>query len=202
MTDPEHDEQPLSDEWRDGNGSEEGTPADVPFYNWDDDEDTEEDEPVPAWRRPLIVGVAAVTALALALIPLYNVIFARTVAENGLEVCGFDYCVVQEAVRADGLDLTMSSLANTFLDEQEARALAGELTDFLGIEPVGLRVVTDLDGPHGGVYDPATRSISIESPARAWTVLHEVAHAVETGHGEGFTEVVIDLATFLDETTR
>lgn len=202
MTGPEHDEQPLPDEWRDGNGSEEGAPAEFPFDDWDDDEDIEEDEPVPAWRRPLIVGVAAVTALALALIPLYNVIFARTVAENGLEVCGFDYCVVQEAVRAAGLDLTMSSLANTFLDEQEARALAGELTDFLGIEPVGLRVVTDLDGRLGGVYDPATRSISIESPARAWTVLHEVAHAVETGHGEGFTEVVIDLATFLDETTR
>jgi hypothetical protein len=202
VTGPEHDEQPVSDEWGDEVGSEDGAPPDFPFDDWDDEDDHPDDaDPAPAWRRPLIVGVSVVTALALALIPLYNVIFARTIAENGLEVCGFDYCVVQEAVQAAGLELTMSALANTFLDEEEARALGGEFTAYLGIEPVGLRVVTELERRLGGVYDPSTRTISIESPARAWTVLHEVAHAVETGHGEAFAGVVIDLAAWWEETS-
>ena len=197
VTGSEHDDQPPSDEW--GEDPFGDVPDGFPFDDWDDDEDLEGDEPAPAWRRPLIIGVSVVTALALALVPLYNVIFARTIADNGLEVCGFDYCVVQEAVRDAGLELTMSALANTFLDEEEARAFARDLTDYLGIEAVGLRVVPDLDGRIGGVYDPTTRSISIESPARSWTVLHEVAHAVETGHGEAFRDLVIELARWVGE---
>ncbi len=165
------------------------------------DEGSEDDEPAPAWRRPVLVAVAIVTAIALASVPIYNVIFARSVADNGLEVCGFDYCVVQEAVRDAGLDSTMSALAHTFLDEAEARAFADELTDHLGIDRIGLVVATRLEGRLGGVYEPSTRSISIESPARAWTVLHEVAHAVQAGHGEAFQEVVIDLAEW-SETSR
>ncbi|HEU4895458.1 MAG TPA: hypothetical protein VFT85_06445, partial [Acidimicrobiia bacterium] len=206
MTGPEHGEHPLSEgddePWAEGPpppGDSDESWVEGWDKGWGDEEGTEDDDAAPAWRRPLIVGVSVVTALALALIPLYNVIFARTVADNGLEVCGFDYCVVQEAVRDAGLDLTMSALANTYLDEEEARALAGELTDYLGIDPVGLRVVPDLDGRLGGVYDPSNRSIAIESPARAWTVLHEVAHAVETGHGEAFVDVVIELAAWLEK---
>jgi predicted metal-dependent hydrolase len=106
---------------------------------------------------------------------------------------------VQEAVRDAGLELTMSALANTFLDEEEARAFARDLTNYLGIEAIGLRVVPDLEGRIGGVYDPTTRSISIESPARSWTVLHEVAHAVENGHGEAFRDVVIELAGWVGD---
>lgn len=199
MTGSEHDEQLPSDEGGDDPGTLGDVPDGFPFDDWDVDEDLEGDEPSPAWRRPLIIGVSVVTALAMALVPLYNVIFARTIAENGLEVCGFDYCVVQEAVRAAGLEPTMSALANTFLDEEEARAFAGDLTDYLGIDTVGLRVVSDLDGRLGGVYDPTTRSISIESPARSWTVLHEVAHAVETGHSEAFRDVVLELAGWVAE---
>lgn len=167
------------------------------FDAWDTDE--EDLEPArPTWRRPVLIAVAAVTAIAMALVPIYNVFFATRVADNGLEVCGFDYCIVQESVREAGLDLTMSRLTNTFLDEGEARALADELTDYLGVAPVGLMVVQDLDGRLGGVYDRSERSISIESPARAWTVLHEVAHAVEPGHDEDFQEVVIDLTAYMD----
>lgn len=151
----------------------------------------------PTWRKPVLIAVATITAIAMALIPIYNVVFATRVADNGLEICGFDYCVVQEAVRGAGLDLTMSRLANTILVESEARDLANELTDYLGTSPVGLSVVEDLDGRLGGLYDPGARSISIESPARAWTVLHEVAHAVESGHGPGFRDVLIDLASYL-----
>ncbi len=172
--------------------------------DWDpDDWDGEEEalEPVtPSWRRPVLISVAVITALAMALVPLYNVFFARTVADNGLEVCGFDYCVVQDGVREAGLDLTMSRLSNTFLEESEARALANDLTDFLGVEPIGLFVVQELDGRLGGVYDRTERAISIESPARAWTVLHEVAHAVESGHGEEYLAVVVDLAAHLEGT--
>ncbi len=164
---------------------------------WFDDESAQ--EPLaPGWRRPLLIGVAVVTVIALALIPVYNFFGARPVADNGLEVCGFDYCVVQEAVTAAGLDQKMSLLANTFLDEAAARSFALELTDYLDVDPVGLAVVERLEGRVGGFYDPAARSIQIESPARAWTVLHEVAHAVESGHGEAFRAVVIDLTGFAD----
>lgn len=156
--------------------------------------------PPPLWRRPVLITVAAVTAVAMALVPLYNVIFARSVADNGLEICGFDYCVVQEAMRTSGVDLIMSGLANTFLDDEAARGLANEAADYLDVAPVGLQVVDDLEGRLGGVYDRETRSILIERPARAWTVLHEVAHAIEPGHGEAFQEVLADLTRWADQT--
>lgn len=195
MTGPENDDQLHSDRF-----DELSLHDDPALADWDDDEEYEDDEPVSTWRRPLIVGVAVVTVIALAMIPIYNVVTARTVADNGLEVCGFDYCIVQDAVQAAGLDLTMSALANTYLDEDEARAFADELITHLGIEPVSLTVVTDLEGRLGGVYEPETRSIAIESPARAWTVLHEVGHAAQSGHGEEFQAVVIELAGWVGTT--
>ena len=167
------------------------------FEDWDlEDEDSEPLSP-PPWRKPLLIAVAALTAVAMALVPLYNVVFAPTIADNGLEVCGFDYCVVQDAVREAGVDLVMGSLSTSFLDEQEAQDLADRLTEHLDIDPIRLHVVQDLDGRLGGFYDSERRAISIERPARAWTVLHEVAHAVETGHEEPFQEVVVDLASWL-----
>lgn len=170
-----------------------------PFDEWGDwDDENDEIEGPPPWRRPLLIAVAALTAAAMAMVPLYNVFSARTVADNGLEVCGFDYCVVQEAAVAAGVDPVMSRLWNTFLDEEAARELAAELTDHLGIDPVGLRLVDDLEGRLGGVYDPESRSIQIAHPARAWTVLHEVAHAVENGHGPEFQELVVELARWVD----
>lgn len=173
---------------------------DFDFYHEHWDAEEQEVEPVLSqlWRRPLLTAVAAVTALAMAIVPLSNVLGGRSVAENGLEVCGLDYCVVQEAVLGAGLDLAMSNLSNTFLDDGEARLLAGELTGHLGAGPVGLQVVEDLEGRHAGLYDPGTRSISIERPARAWTVVHEVAHIIESGHGPDFQDVVIELTTWLE----
>ena len=174
------DDLPLDDEWRD----------------WEDQ--YEPIEAAPTWRKPVLIAVAAVTAIALAMVPLYNVFRARTVANNGLEVCGFDYCVVQEAAVDAGVDLVMSQLWNTFVDQEAARDFAAEITDHLGVDPVGLQVVEDLEGRLGGVYDAESRSIQIAHPARAWTVLHEVAHAVETGHGPEFRELVIELARWVD----
>lgn len=178
---------------------ETGPGEDTPFEEWADwDGEPEPVEAAPTWRKPVLIVVAAITALAMAMVPLYNVFRAPTVADNGLEVCGFDYCVVQEAAVDAGVDLVMSRLWNTPVDQESARRFAAELTDYLGIDPVGLQVVDDLDGRLGGVYDSESRSIRIERPARAWTVLHEVAHAVESGHGPDFRELVIDLARWVD----
>lgn len=173
-----------------------------PFEEWEEgwdleDEDLEPIEP-PPWRKPLLIAVAALTAVAMAIVPLYNVFFARTVADNGLEVCGFDYCVVVEAVRDAGLNLTMSRLANTFLDDSETLELVEAATDYLGVAPVALEVVDDLEGRLGGVYDPANRVIRIERPSRAWIVLHEVAHVDAGGHDGDFQRVLIELARWAD----
>lgn len=161
---------------------------------WNEEEEPDLD-PSPVWRRPFLIGIAAVTALALALVPIYNVFIGSNLADNGLEICGFDYCVVEEAVRDAGLGAEMSRLFNTILTDEESVALALQLTEHLDLEPVELVIVDDLEGQIGGVYDPASRSVTIERPARAWTVLHEVAHVRETGHDVAFQEVVIQLTT-------
>ena len=171
------------------------------FDGWDAED---ESEPIvkPPWRRGVIIAVAVITVVAMATVPLYNLINgARTpVADNGLEVCGFDYCVVQDAVRAAGLDLAMSRFSNMFLDSEEAARLADLLTERLGIQPVSVVVVDRIDGPVGGQYDPETRTVLLERPVRAWTILHEVSHAGAFGHGEDFQRVLIDLTDWLDQT--
>lgn len=178
---------------------EQGPADEFPFEEgWEDEYEEIGPAASPGWRRPVLVAVAAVTALAMTMVPVYNVFFSRTIADNGLEVCGFDYCVVQEAAVEAGVDGVMSRLWNTFVDQERARSFAGELTDYLDINPVGLQMVDDLEGQLGGVYDADARSIRIARPARAWTVLHEVAHAVETGHGPEFQELVVDLARWVE----
>lgn len=179
MIDPDHHDEELFDEW------------DLT------DEDLEPLAP-PPWRKPLLIGVAVITTLALAVLPLYNVFAGRPVADNGLEICGFDYCIVQDAMRDSEAGPVMSRLANIYLDDESARELVNQATAHLDVDPVGLRVVDGLEGRLGGTYDPTTRVITIERPARAWTVLHEVAHAVETGHAEGYQEVLVGLARWAD----
>ena len=90
------------------------------FEEWDLENEDDEELAPPRWRRSLIIGVAVITVVAMALVPLYNLIDSsqRAVAENGLEVCGFDYCIVQGEVRASGLDLAMSRFSNTYLDDE------------------------------------------------------------------------------------
>ena len=124
----------------------------------------------PPWRRRLLWIVAAVTAVALALVPLSNLLQGGepTVADNGLEVCGFDYCIVQDGVRAAGMDLAMARLANVYLDDEEAEQLVNVLVARLGAAPVDLEVVDRLDRQIEGQYDPVSRTIFIERPARAW----------------------------------
>ena len=171
--------------------------------DWDHEDDNDEGQlDPPIWRRPLIIGVALLTAVAMALVPLYNLVGGggRAVADNGLEVCGFDYCVVQAEIRSTGLDLAMSRFSNIYLDDEGATRLADLLVGYLNIQPVSVVVVDRLEGRVGGLYDPPTRTILIERPARAWTVLHEVSHAVASGHGDDFLAAVLDLTEWLDST--
>lgn len=162
-----------------------------------DELDVTPDEPVqaPAWRRRVIVAVAAIAAAALLGTQAWNLIArgAPPVAENGLEICGFDYCTVQEAIRAGGLGREMARLASSYVGEAEARALAAQLTDELGVGSVEVVIVGRLDGLTAGQYSPGTRTISLEAPVRAWIVYHEVAHTVAGGHGDDFVGVLEQL---------
>jgi len=181
---------------------------DEPFFDeadlaeWEFEDDEGEELTPPAWRRPAIIGVALLTVVAMALVPMYNLINGgqRTVADNGLEVCGFDYCVVQDEVRASGLDLAMSRFSTFYLDDDAATRLADLLVDYLGVQSVSTVVLDNLDGRREGQYDPTTRTILIERPARAWTVLHEVTHTVAPGHGADFSAALVDLTAWLDST--
>ena len=175
-------------------------PNEFPFDDsfWEDEEQVEESIR-PAWRRRVLIGVALVVAASLLLVPLYNVFESRgaAIAENGLAICGYDYCVVNEAVVAADLDLVQSRLANSILDDGSAGQLVDELARHLDLQPLELRIVDDLEGRLGGFYDSRSRVIVIERPVNAWVVLHEVAHAKAAGHGPEFQAVVVDLAMWI-----
>lgn len=176
--------------------------VDDPYFDEFDleafDETEEDSDPIaPPWRRPLLIGIAALTAAAMLLIPMYNVLRGQQVADNGLEVCGFDYCIVQDAMIAAGLNEEMSRLANTFLDDDEAEILASALLERIGERDVSFQIVGRLDGEIKGQFDPDTRTILVERPVRAWIVVHEVAHAEAPGHEEGFREALIELTEWI-----
>ena len=169
------------------------------FDGWDSEEEDFDAPAPPRWRRPVVVLLAGLVAVSLALLPLRGLFDGSNppIAESGLEICGYDYCTVRDAMAEAGLDLEVSRLANTLLDDDQAAELADELTRFLGIDDVEVAVVDELGGRLGGVYDPAARSILIERPASAWVVAHEVAHAVAPGHGDEFKEVVIAMVNWM-----
>lgn len=175
---------------------------DEPYFEEFDIEDFEIDgeqsEPIaPSWRRPLLIGVAAVTAAAMLLIPMYNLLRGNQIADNGLEVCGFDYCIVQDAVVAAGLNEEMSRLANTFLDDDEANTFVTALLGHIGERDVSFVIVDRLDGDIKGQFDPGSRTIVVERPVRAWILVHEVAHVEAAGHGEEFKTALIDLTEWI-----
>jgi hypothetical protein len=152
-----------------------------------------------ASRRWILWLVAAVTAISLSIVPLYN-LFDRAqpqIAANGLEVCGFDYCEVQDGMRSLGAEQAMSRLSTTFLSDESAASLVASLVADLGEPPVALVMVDRLDGQIAGQYDSDLRTIYIERPATAWLVAHEVAHVLEGGHGKAFQELLAQLANDL-----
>ena len=150
-------------------------------------------------RRWIIWLVAAITAAVLAILPLYSLFDRATpqIADNGLEVCGFDYCVVQQAMRDQGVDGEMVQLANIYLNDSDAALLVDQLVAGLGEEPVGLVLVDRISGDIAGQYDPTMRTITIERPVTAWIVAHEVAHVVSAGHDSEFQETLAGLALTL-----
>lgn len=154
----------------------------------------------PGWRRPLLIAVAVVTLVALAMVPVYNLIDRGQprVADNGLEVCGFDYCLIQDVVTDAGLDLSMSRLSTTFLSDDEAAAFTAALLDHVGEAGVDFEMVDRLDGDIEGQFSPAANLIQVERPARAWIVLHEVAHVGTDDHGESFQRRLIELTEWVD----
>lgn len=148
----------------------------------------------------MITAIGVLVAAAMLAGPVWNT-FDRAnppLSDSGLELCGFDYCVVQDAVREAGLGVTMSRLANSYLDEADARGFATDLLAYLGEEAVSVEVV---DGRIAGQYRGTERLILLERPVRAWIVLHEVAHVVASGHGEVFQEAIIDLARHVETTS-
>ena len=149
----------------------------------------------PFRRRRIAIVVAALVALAMAAVPLWNVIDrgAPPVADSGLEICGWDYCRVQDRIRGIGLGEEMSALAHTFLTDGEAEAYAHDLVEWLGQDPVRVRIVDRLDGRIAGQFSSSTRTIRLERPVRAWIVVHEVAHTVAGGHAESFVEALRSL---------
>ena len=170
------------------------------FDGWEeDDEPTPEELARSVWRRRVILVVAVITVVAMAAIPVFNLIDqgSRPVADNGLEVCGFDYCEVQDAVRAAGFGPEMVLLSTTYLSDGDAADLADAMIDYLGEDPVTFEVVDRLDWRIKGQYEPDTRTIRVERPVSAWIVLHEVAHVPTSGHGDEFVSVLIDLAAQL-----
>lgn len=180
----------MTDEWIEEEG---------PGAEWPDESELNEH---PRWRKGLIAGIGALVAAAMLAVPVWQVVDGLTpeLSDSGLELCGFDYCVVQDAVRDAGLDLTMSRLTNTLLDREGAQELADRLVGHLGVEPVTVGIVDRIERRIAGQYDPATREILLERPARAWIVLHEVAHTVAAGHGAEFQRTIIDLAAWVDPT--
>lgn len=165
--------------------------------DWDESEPAPE---TPRWRRWAIAAIAAVVALSMAAVQFWNLIDrgAPPIADSGLEICDYDYCEVQDAIRDAGLGIEMARLAAVFLDDDEARRLIADLIDELGVDPVEVEVVERLEGRTAGQYSPSTRTILLERPVRAWIVVHEVAHTVAGGHGNDFVIAVDRLVRFLE----
>ncbi len=150
---------------------------------------------VPVWRRRAIVVAASLAVLSLAGSQLWNLVDRGSppVADSGLEICGFDYCDVQAAIRAEGLGAEMTRLASVYVSHDDARELAAALVEAMGEDPVRVEIVDRLDGRTAGQYSPGSRTILLERPVRAWIVFHEAAHVAEGGHGEDFVEALADL---------
>lgn len=172
---------------------------------WDEPDEAEaaddvDDEPMPVRRRAGTIWLAALVAVSLLAVPLWNVFEPAPVADNGLEICGFDYCGVFEAVRDAGREPALLRLSNTFLDEESAVGLAEDLVAGLGEPPVTVEVVDHLPASTAGRYTPSRRLIELQRPVRAWTVVHEAAHTVAPGHDADFQETLLGLVDTLEGT--
>lgn len=174
--------------------------------DWDIDEwEPATDEPILRRRIPTswrVVGVVA--AMSMLAIPVVNLIDARSpqIADNGLEVCSIDYCVVERHIIEAGLGRTMAEMAADIVPDAQVQSYVDSMIDVVGGPDVTAEVVDELPGDLGGRYSPASRLIQIDRPATVWIIAHEVAHAVSSGHDDGFRETLADLGRFFEENAR
>lgn len=180
--DPFDDDLPLPEgEW----------PPDGPEDDWPAED---------SHRRRRLRRIALVVAVAVAAVPLWNVVDAMSpqFADNGLEVCTFDYCQVEEIVEDAGYRLAMARLSEERLSDAEAQVFVDRLTPVVGAPPVTVRVLDDLPGDIGGRYLAGERLIQVRRPATGWILIHEVAHAVAPGHGDDFEAALLDLVEWVE----
>lgn len=166
-----------------------------------DDESGDEDLIEPrVWRRWVIGVIAAVLVAIMVLGPVSRLIDrARPqYADNGLELCGFDYCTVQTAVRDAGYGPAMARLSSIRLDPGEAQRLADQLVELIDQAEVTVAVVDTLPGNTAGRYDAKARVVEVEEPIWAWVVVHEVAHTRAAGHGEAFEAALLALLAAIE----
>ena len=151
-----------------------------------------------SWR---VIGIVA--ALSMLAIPIFNLIDARSpqIADNGLEVCRFDYCIVEQYVLDAGLGRTMAEMSSIIVPDAEVQSYVDAMIDVVGGPSVTAEVVDELPGDLGGRYSPAARLIQIDRPATVWIIAHEVAHTVSSGHDEEFRETLVDLGRFFERST-
>lgn len=174
----------------------------------DDDADEIDDFEPFLPRRPRVGWKVRVVALAAALsmlaIPLYNVIDGASpqIADNGLEVCRIDYCLIEQRVRDAGLGNVMVGMAASVVPDSDVQSFVDAMVRVVGGPDLAAFVVDELPGDLGGRYSPATRTIEIDRPATVWLIAHEVAHSVSTGHGEEFQETLIELGEFFESSSR
>lgn len=157
-------------------------------------------------RRPLptswrVIGIVA--ALSMLAIPIFNLIDARSpqIADNGLEVCRFDYCIVEQYVVGASLGRTMAEMSSIIVPDAEVQSYVDAMIDVVGGPSVTAEVVDELPGDLGGRYSPTARLIQIDRPATVWIIAHEVAHTVSPGHDEEFQETLVELARFFERST-
>jgi hypothetical protein len=161
------------------------------------------------------IGLRALIGIML-LVAFWIVVLVQWRRDRAaLDVCGFEYCLIRTAIIDAGLGDVMTRLAETSLNDEEARELAGRLISELGEDPVELVVVDFPEGKSRGQLDFKRRTILIERPVATWTLIHAVAHLPLPGrpsgwqwrsltadarldHGEQFQQTLIRLTRIMD----
>lgn len=182
--------RPMTDEWSEFTSE--------PDFSSDDMD--EEDFPRRLVRPWMLAGVAVLVAAVMLLGPALQTVDRATpqIADNGLEVCTYDYCDVQAAIWDAGSGPAMLRFSTVVLSDDEASAFSDDLLASLGEAPVSVVMVDSLPAAAAGRYDPGRRVIEIERPATAWIVMHEVAHVVSVGHDDEFIATLAAIARVVD----
>lgn len=161
-------------------------------------------EEIPRRKLPTslrIIGVVA--ALSLLVIPVLNLINAGPrFADNGLEICRFDYCVVERHVFDEGLGPTMAVMSSIIIPDDEVLTVVDDMIEFVDGPAVTVEVVEELPGDLGGRYIPAERLIQLDRPVPLWVIAHEVAHTVASGHEDDFVATLVELARAFEQATQ